>query len=293
MSDVISPNGAQITVTPMGGEPAAPAPTPAAPAPGTGNPATVVTDWTASLPDDVKGYVQNKGFKDPAQVVDAYRNFEKLKGVPQERLLTLPDKEDSPDWNSVYTKLGKPASASEYKIAAPEGQDGKFAEWAKGVFHGANLSNKQAEMIAAKWNEHLAQTKNEQALAYKNQADQEENALKKEWGAAHGQNIELAKKAAQTFGIDPDTMDKMESVLGYGKFMKMMQNIGSKLGEDSFVSPSSGNNGGKFNVMTPQAAHDKIKTLMADKEWAKKYVSGDASARQEFEHLHRMANPDA
>ena len=75
--------------------------TPAAPA--------APADWTAGLPEEMKGYVQNKGFKDPSAVVESYRNFEKLMGVPQDRMIKLPEKaEDKAAWDSIYNRLGRP-----------------------------------------------------------------------------------------------------------------------------------------------------------------------------------------
>ena len=53
------------------------------------------TDWTSGLTDEMRGYVQNKGFKAPQDVVESYRNFEKLHGVPQDRILKLPENLDT------------------------------------------------------------------------------------------------------------------------------------------------------------------------------------------------------
>lgn len=245
------------------------------------------SSWTASLPDDVRGYAELKGFKDVSSVVEAYRNFEKIRGVPQERLLTLPEKADAPEWGSVYERLGKPAKKEDYKIGGKSGQDTEFANWAKEVFHGANLSTKQAETISAKWEEFGSAVSEKQAQAFNQKMEQEVLSLKKEWGQAYDQQVQAAKQAVSAFGIDEQTVDKLESVLGHQKLMKMFSEIGSKVGEGEFITGKSGN--GFNGVMTPAAAKEKIKMLQADKTWGAKYVSGDADARQEFANLHKMA----
>lgn len=250
------------------------------------------TEWTSGFADDLKGYVQNKGFKDPAAVVDSYRNLEKLVGV-RERLVKLPEKDDDAEgWNQVYERLGRPKEAKEYEIKAPEGMgDEKFSEWAKGTFHELGLSKKQAEALAGKWNEYVKGSMGAQNEAYQAQLAEQETALKKEWGAAHDQNIQVAKKAVQAFGLDGATIDKLETAMGYAGVMKFMHTLGSKVGEDSFVGGDN-RNPGFSNALSPEAALNRITTLRNDEGFIKKYVAGDASAKAEMERLHKMAYPE-
>ena len=82
------------------------------------------TDWTTGLNDDLRSYVQNKGFKDTAAVVESYRNFKKLHGVPQDRILKLPENLDTPEGRAISERLGAPKDAKDYSINLPkEGAD--------------------------------------------------------------------------------------------------------------------------------------------------------------------------
>ena len=76
--------------------------------------------WTTGFTDELKGYVDAKGFKDAQSVVESYRNFEKIKGVPQERLLTLPEKDEDPSWNDVWKRLGRPDQPKDYQLEVPK-----------------------------------------------------------------------------------------------------------------------------------------------------------------------------
>lgn len=252
-------------------------------------PASSSNDWTSSFDPDVKGYVQNAGFKDPASVVDAYRNLEKLIGAPKERVLKIPEKPDDSAWNDVYSKLGKPATAKDYKIEVPKGADPAFAEWAKNTFHEVNLTAAQAEKLAAKWNEHMAGTTAAQQSAYQAKAEQEEKGLQKEWGAAFEQNINVAKRAAQAFGLSGEVVDKLEQAMGYAGVMKFMHTLGSKVGEDSFVT---GKGGGSFGAMTPEAARNRISALRQDGDFVRRYTAGEVSAKEEMAKLHAWAYPE-
>lgn len=246
------------------------------------------SDWTTGLNEDLRGYVQNKGFKDVSAVVDSYRNFEKLIGVPQDRVIKLPTKEDDPAWGDVYERLGRPKDSKEYNIPVPKGGDEKFAEWAKGTFHELGLSKSAGEKLAGKWNEYAQNLQQSRATAYSQQTEKDVEGLRKEWGMAHDKHVSIAQQAASTFGIDGNMIDRMESAMGYSGLMKFLHKIGSGLGEGKFVSSGSGGN--KFgDVMTPDAARSRIQALRNDPDFTRRYLAGEAAARAEFENLHKMS----
>lgn len=274
MSDAIIPSAApaEVNVTPSGATPPAAAPT---------------QDWYSSFNDDMKGYVQNKGFKDPAAVVDSYRNLEKLMGAPKERLLKLPEKDDSPEWNDIYSKLGKPSKPEEYNFKLGNESDFK---WAQQAFHEAGLTAKQAAALAEKWTGYQESSMKGQQEQFNQKIEQETVGLKKEWGMAYDKNIEQAKRAVSALGVPGEAIDALEKSIGFSAVMKMMHGLGSKLGEDSFVS---GQNKQNFGAMTPESAQNRITSLRGDPAFVQKYVAGDVSAREEMEKLHRWAYPDA
>jgi hypothetical protein len=207
-------------------------------------------DWTSSFNDDLKGYVQNKGFKDPSAVLDSYRNLEKLVGVPADRVLKLPqDMEDPQALNEIYSKLGRPQSPTEYKLGDGKSEDSEFQKWARGTFHELGLNRKQAETLAAKYDQFLSglATQSEEKQIQENKL--QEDSLKKKWGAAYDQNLGLAKRTAREFGIDGETIDKVESAVGFTKLMELFSNIGQKLGEASFETGSGDGPGNSFNGM--------------------------------------------
>lgn len=250
------------------------------------------SDWTTTLSTDHKGYVQNKGFKDPSMVLESYINLEKLVGVPKERLLKIPEKSDDPEWGNIYGRLGRPEKADLYSIPAPK--DGKgdpdFTNWAKSAFHEIGLSNAQAEKLSQKWNDYAngSQVKSDGETKAKFEA--EATGLKKEWGAAFEQNTKIARQAAQAFGLDAETITKIEDQVGFSKVMKFMHAVGSKIGEDGFTvgGKSSG-----FGVMTPAQALNKINDLRRDPGFVSRYTNGDHEAKTLMSKLHEYAYPEA
>lgn len=248
-------------------------------------------DWTHGMNDGHKAYVSQKGFKDPVSVLDSYINMEKLMGVPQDRLLKLPSKPDDPAWGDVYERLGRPRDPKEYQLEIPKGGDETFAGWARSAFHELGLSKSAGEKLAAKWNEYVQGTQTQRTQVTAQKAALEEAGLKKEWGAAFDKHVAMAQNAAKSFGLDGDTLDRLESSMGYVGALKFLHGMASRVGEAQFVSGGSGGKG--YNgVMPPDAARGRIEALRGDSDFVRRYAAGESSAKEEMERLHKMAYPE-
>lgn len=246
-------------------------------------------DWTQTIPsEDTRNWITAKQFKDPGALAESYRNLEKLVGAGPDKIIKLPTDDKPEAWNEVYNRLGRPEKADGYKIPVPEGGDANFAKTAAEWFHSAGLTQKQAETVAAKWNEFAGAQAQGQAESMVVKGTEQRQALEKEWGAALEQNLGVAKKAAAAFGFDQATIDALQSAMGYDGVMKFMHNIGSKVGEDSFVSGAGGNNGG---VPTPSQATAEIALLRKDPDFANRLTRGDADAKRKWSDLHKYAYP--
>ena len=244
-------------------------------------------NWYDSIEDnDLKGYLQNKGWKDPTELANGYRNLEKLVG--SEKVPLPKGAEDKDGWNRVYDALGRPKTADEYKLPVPEGQPDTFAKAASGKFHELGLSAQQAQGLAAWWNETSQgqMTQAQQQSAQKTEADL--TAIKSEWGQAYTENLELGRRAAREFGLDGGKLTAIENAMGTGEMLKFMAKIGRGLTEHNFEGGKSTNSFG----MTPEAAQSRIAALRQDQAWATKYISGDADAQSEMKRLMAVAYPE-
>jgi hypothetical protein len=263
--------------TPAGNDPAP------APAPGTGN-------WYDSIQDaELKGYAQNKGWKDPVEVLNGYKNLEKLVG--QDKIPMPKGAEDKEGWSRVYDALGRPKTAEDYKLPVPEGDTGEFAKVAAGKFHELGLTASQAQGLAEWWNQtqggQLEQM--QQQSAQKSEADLQ--GLRQEWGKAYDENIELGRRAAREYGLDATKLSAIENALGTGEMIKLMAKIGRAQGEMSFETGDTNKASGGFG-MTPAAAQQRISALQQDKDWTAKYLSNNADAVAEMKRLMSLAYPE-
>jgi len=275
--------------------PAAAPTTPAAVAPAPTTPAADPNAWMSSLNDEQKGFITNKGFKGPNDILDSYRNLEKAMGVPQERLVKLPERmyDDkgvlTAEGRAIQERFGAPKEAKGYeldKLMPKEGGDPKLAEAAASWFHEAGITKSQAEKFVQKWNEHQSGTS--EAMKAQNQAafTQQENLLKTEWGAAFEQNNNIAKEAVRTLGLKAEQIDAIAQQLGHSETMKLFHKLGKSVGEMPFV-----NGKGTSSIMEPGTAKARIAELRTDPSFAKRLSNNEADAKALWQSLHQQAYP--
>lgn len=261
---------------------AAPA-APAVPAPAV--PATPTT-WYGGFTDPaVSAHAVTKQWPTAEDAVRSNINLEKLIGVPQDQILKLPKDGSAPeDWNPIYEKLGRPKTADEYKL---EGPNAEYNASTAKVMHEQGLSLKQAQAVSKGIAANVTAAVAAATEAARVEAVADQAALTKEWGAAYEKNVQVARAAAKTFNLDGETIDALQDVMGLKATMAFLHNLGTKIGEDSFVAASGG---GAFNgAMTPVQAQARISALKGDKEFVKKFIGGDVGAKKEMHDLHEMA----
>jgi len=292
MSDPVAPGNGQGTPAPAEGAPATPQGTAAALAAPPAAPAATAIPWLEGADPAVVGYVQNKGWEKPVQVLESYQNLEKLLGADRAGntvILPKPDAQKQ-EVDAFYNRLGRPADPAGYKIDVPAGSDPEFAKGAAAKMHELGLNKDQGEKLAAWWNDQVGttvKTSTEQALA-KNQEQQ--TALKTAWGSAFDQNKEIAAAAARGLGIEPTALDALDQALGFDKTMQLFYNIGTKIKEPDFVDGSG--NRGFGAALTPGQAQAKIAELKVDKNWVSRLMNHDAAATSEWKKLHEYAYPE-
>jgi hypothetical protein len=251
------------------------------------NAPTSTGNWYDNITDaDLKGYAQNKGWKDPVEVLNGYRNLEKLVG--QDKIPMPKDPNDAEGWGRVYDALGRPKSAEDYKLPVPEGDTGEFAKAAASKFHELGISERQANALAEWWNQTQSgqiEQMNSQRAA---KADADIRALTQEWGNAYEENVELGRRAAREFGLNQEKLSAIENAMGTKEMMMLLSRVGRGLTEHNF---EGGRSTGGFG-MTPEAARSRIADLRADPTYSTKYLNGDADAKQEMARLMALAYPE-
>jgi hypothetical protein len=260
----------------------------------TGNPAGdsaagAAQPWYQSFPEDIRGFAENKGWQTPVDAIQSYANLEKFMGADKAgRGLVLPKDDNPEEWGQVYDKLGRPKTPQDYQLKVPENDTGEFAKTAAETFHKLGLTTKQAQALSEWYNQESQQMLSSQFEQSIQKQEQEMSELQREWGPQFDEKVAAGQRAAANFGVDAETLSKVESVIGTKQLLSFFSEIGKMIAEDSFVE---GNQTGKFGV-SPEAAKARISSLKADREWSSKYLQGNADARAEMQRLMRIAYPE-
>lgn len=255
---------------------------------GTNTGGTGTQSWTDGFDGDLKAYVQTKGFTDPKALADSYRNFEKLQGVPKERLVQLPESLQGEAMNPIWERLGAVKEAKELSIEIPkEFGDEKLADFMKDTFHKLKVPRAMAEGFAKEFvarQQGMMKTETENVqFEVKTQYE----AVKKEWGTAFDKNQNIANAAANKFGLGVEEVKALGQAMGPAGALKFLHKLGAGLGEGTFVD-GSGSGG---DAKTPDQAKSEINGLIKDTDFQRRIKNGDVDAKKKWDRLHMQANP--
>lgn len=252
--------------------------------------------WYQAFQDDaLRGMAELKQWKSPEDLAKSYQHLEKHIGVPPDRLLRLPDKPDAPEWGEIRQKLGyaPPETPDGYELPVPAGLGDEFAKRASTWLHKAGVPKAAGQAIASEWNAFVTEAAAAEETAKQQRFDADMASLRQEWGAQFAGSQELARRAQAEVqaasGLSDEDFAAMEDVVGSAKLMKLFALIGSKATEAPFVEGAQGSASGRPGGMSPDAAKSRIQSLVSDKSFAERLQKGDASARQEWDSLHRIA----
>lgn len=273
-----------------GGQGASPPAPPPPPAPGNeGGGGNEPAPFHARFEDpEERGYAETKGWKSERDMLQSYRNLEKLRGVPKERLLELPaNMEDSDALKPVLEKIGyaAPASAEEYGFSTIEGVDPAEAKVLSEIAFKHGVPAKLAKPIMEEIVAMNAQARADAMKQIEEEVAVETGRLKAKIGADKWDEfIETGRRAARQYGVSQQELEAMETSLGAARMMEVWNAIGKASTEGGFVTGERKQTYG----MSPEAAASERAALMQDKAFMARYVAGDRDARAKMDRVNQI-----
>lgn len=242
---------------------------------GTNQQIVTIDKWRETIPEDIRNDASLKDIKDLTGLAKGYVNAQKLIGTK----IGIPQEGDEVAWNDLYGKLGRPEAPDKYQVKRPEIPEGMaynedLEKQFLPVAHKIGLNGKQVNALIAWQTEAMKQ----EAEQYKQGMKEAEEALKKEWGNDYANKVSIAQRVIKDYA-GQEVVDFLEkSTLGNNPaFIKFIHEIGSALVEDGAAPKGGGNGGG----LTPEAAQQKINTLLADPQFASKYFNSRTEGHKE------------
>ncbi len=248
---------------------------------------------------ELRTWAETKGWKDPGAVVQSAQHLEKMLGGGVDGLVRVGP--SGLDLNSTapetFAKLGVPASAADYNLELPAGQqlNESAVDWARGQFAEAKLTNQQANKLLSNFidfENQQVQARNDALDANRAAGDQ---TLQREWGAAYNTMVQQGRAAIRTLGMSDEAITGMEQTIGYEATMKWAAEIGGKLGEKALVDTSGAE--ALDAAMTPDRAKQQYEKKLEDAEWVKALMDrrhpGHKAAIAEKADLFAVMYPEA
>jgi hypothetical protein len=237
-------------------------------------PEQAVPSWGDAITDpEVLCYIQKKGWSAPADIVQGHRNLEKLVG--NEKVPLPKGEQDTDGWERVFTALERPSTPDACKLPDAD---------TAAMFHEVGLNTRQAEAISG-WlsesREHEAKTAAEEAAAKRLV---ELGAVRSDWGVAYEENLRHSERAVKDYALT-EHASKIESAVGTANWLKLTAQLGRSLGEHAFASGGAP----QFGI-TKEGAVEQIGALTRDRDFIKRYLSGEHEATVKMKTPHAAAH---
>jgi len=260
-----------------------------------GSSAGSMQDWRASLDETLRADPTLADIKDLNGLAKSYVHAQRMIGKDK---ITIPQEGADPsEWDGFYERLGRPGDGN-YKLD-PTGLmpadlpfDPQVLDRFKKVFHAAGLNQKQAEGVFKNYLEYVGEVHANNQQGVEAQRQEWVNTVKKEFGRAFDERVDLAVRAVETFG--GEELVKWLDQTGMGDhpmFVKMFAKIGQQM-QEALASP----NQSRGWTMTPDTARQEIARAQRDTEFMKAYMTpaatGHAEAVKKMQDLFSFAYPE-
>lgn len=248
-------------------------------------------EWIKTVQSpELKGLAESRRWESPERLLESFHNLEKLRGIPQDKLLAVPETNDQPAIEVMWNRLGRPEKPENYTFPKDaEGADQN--KWMAETFHKAGLSSTQAKALFDANAARMAALTKAATDKRTGEAGNQVAALKQEWGQAYEQNMALADQALKRFGMTDKSVKPLTDMVGGPAVVKFLAQVAKGMGEANFISGERGS--GAPGVMTPAEAKNAIQAKMKDQGFIQKLTAKDGATLAEWERLNRMASPEA
>ncbi len=239
--------------------------TPAAPA-----------NWRDALSPDLRGNPTLESLDSVEALAKEHINVQRLIGADK---IERPKEDWTPEqFGDFYTKLGRPAEASDYDLDGVERPedlpwDNAFQESMVGVMHEAGLSTDQVKKILGGYIG-ITGGQHQEAVGEMNRSRESGiQDLRNEWGKSYDGQVDLAVRAFRAGAGE-----------GYEDVANLQLAGGGKLGDHPMIIKAFAALGGKMNehglvggttpnmTMSPEQAGGERNKLMADQDFLKAYL---------------------
>ena len=230
--------------------------------------------WREALPEDLRGEASLDVIKDFPTLIKNYVSAQKMVGA--DKVVVPGEAATEEEMNTYFTALGRPKTADEYGVKAPDEMPEGFnysedlAKAFTAEAHKLGMTTKQANGIFNWYNNNQIDAFTGMRKEGEENKQNAELALRKEFGQAYDDKIANAKTLLRKFADDDIFKHIEESGIGNDpNVIKLMARIAQEFSEDRL----KGEGTGTFGHMSAEEAQAKLNELDLDKEFTDAYYS--------------------
>ena len=239
------------------------------------------TDWRSSLSDEIKNDATLSNIKDVESAAKTLIHQQKMLGS------RIPMPKSDEERSELYSKLGRPNQASEYKVEVPQSHESYFQEdnlnEFKNVAHNIGLNQSQVDALINYQLKTIDTDASKQDARLAVGKQETENSLKQEWGYDYDKQVRNAKRALEVYG-DPELQQLMQGEAGNNPaVVKFFARIGKDITED--MAKNTQNNTLATSPLDAKAEIDGI-YANSNHPYHKPYDKGHKEAVEHMRQLH-------
>lgn len=192
--------------------------------------------WADALDPASRAVAAAKGWQSPDDAVRSYASLERLLGA--EKIALPPANAPAADWDAVWDRLGRPKNGDGYNFAKPAGYDGysdELAQWARKTCHKVGMPARMAEAFHDEFVTFARGLVDAQETRQAMNDVELHAFMDREWGSLREAKLGAFRKAANAFMDSPQSIDRLQQIMGTPELLRMFVRIGEALGEDRAV----------------------------------------------------------
>lgn len=251
-------------------------------------------DWRSAIPEDLQNDPSLADIKDIAGLAKSYVHAQHMIGADK---VVLPGTDASQEEkDAFFSKLGRPDTHDGYETPTENMPETQLDEGLLNGFyqeaHRIGLNKQQAAALV-RWQAQAAHEGTEASIVeMESHLAQAQEAMRKEFGNAYEQNLDMAQQAAKQFG--GEELIALLNSTGLGNepaVIKAFANIGKAISNDEVI----GGGGRQSFILSPAEAKKAIADKKRDPNFMKAYedrsAQGHAEAVAEMGDLFKVAYP--
>jgi hypothetical protein len=220
------------------------------------------TDWREGLSDELRAEPTLANINDLESAAKTLVHQQKMMGSR----IPLPKTDEERD--ELYTKLGRPENATDYKVDVPQGYEQYYPEEMMTSFketgHQLGLSPEQMQGLVEWQKGSVDFQMNQDQVSGQALGTQTEESLKQEFGANYDKNMTAAKRALAVYGNDALSEKLANPAIGNDPdLIRLLANAGKDITEDSATGTANNS-----LVMSPMDARMRIDQINSNKSHA-------------------------